>query len=59
METLHNVSLAQCLENPDVVKKYGDMRDWHHAVGTGPFILKEYVSDSHLIAGSESGLLGT
>ena len=48
METLHNVSLAQCLENPDVVKKYGDMRDWHHAVGTGPFILKEYVSDSHL-----------
>jgi ABC-type transport system substrate-binding protein len=48
METLHNVSLAQCLENPDVVKKYGDMRDWHHAVGTGPFILKEYMSDSHL-----------
>jgi peptide/nickel transport system substrate-binding protein len=48
METLHNVSLAQCLENPDVVKKYGDMRDLHHAVGTGPFILKDYVSDSHL-----------
>jgi len=47
METLHNVSLAQCLENPDVVKNTG-YAGLHHAVGTGPFILKEYVSDSHL-----------
>jgi len=42
METLHNVSLAQCMENYDVVKKYGDMRDWHHALGTGPFMMKEF-----------------
>ena len=47
METLHNISLAQCLENPDVVKKYGDMCDWHNAVGTGPFILQDFVPDSH------------
>jgi peptide/nickel transport system substrate-binding protein len=47
METLHNVSLAQCLENPDVVKKYGDMRDWHHAIGTGPYILKEFVAGKY------------
>ena len=44
MEMLHNVGLAQCLENPDVVKKWGDMSDWHHAVGTGPFILKEFAA---------------
>ena len=46
METLHNVSLAQCMENPDAVKKWGDVTDWHHAIGTGPFILKEFVAGS-------------
>jgi len=33
-----------CIENPDVVKLYGDATDWHHAIGTGPFILKDFVS---------------
>ena len=46
MEALHNISLAQCLENPDAVKKWGDVRDWHHAIGTGPFILQDFVSGS-------------
>ena len=46
METLHGVMQGQCLENPDAVKKWGDVRDWHHAIGTGPFILKDFVSDS-------------
>ena len=43
METLHNVGLAQCLENRDVVRKWGDMRDWRHAIGTGPFILQDFI----------------
>jgi peptide/nickel transport system substrate-binding protein len=43
MESLHNISQAQCLENPDAVKKWGDVRDWHHAIGTGPFILRDFV----------------
>jgi peptide/nickel transport system substrate-binding protein len=30
----------------EVVKKYGDMGDWHNAAGTGPFILKDYVTGS-------------
>ena len=34
---------AQCLENPDAVQKWGDVSDWHHAIGTGPFILKDFV----------------
>ena len=29
---------------PEVIKTYGDALDWHHAVGTGPFILKDFVS---------------
>jgi peptide/nickel transport system substrate-binding protein len=43
METLHNAKQAQCLENPEAVKQWGDLRDWHHAIGTGPFILKDFV----------------
>jgi peptide/nickel transport system substrate-binding protein len=31
---------------PDVVKTYGDANDWHHAVGTGPFIVTDFVSGS-------------
>ncbi len=29
---------------PEVVQKYGDMRKWENAVGTGPFMLVDYVS---------------
>lgn len=30
----------------EVVEKYGDMSDWHNAVGSGPFILTDYVGGS-------------
>lgn len=29
----------------DVVEELGDLRDWQNAVGTGPYILKDYVAD--------------
>jgi peptide/nickel transport system substrate-binding protein len=46
-ETLHQVqNSVQCLENPDAVKLWGDVSDWHHAIGTGPFILTDFVSGS-------------
>jgi len=35
---------SQCIQDPDVVKMYGDTNDWHHAIGTGPFILTDFVS---------------
>ena len=47
METLHGVMQGECLENPEAVEKWGDLDDWHHAIGTGPFFLKDYVSESH------------
>ncbi len=31
---------------PEVVAKYGNMGDWQHAEGTGPFMLTDYVSGS-------------
>lgn len=33
-----------CIENPDAVKQWGDVNDWHHAIGTGPFMLTDFVS---------------
>ena len=46
MEALHGVNPTQCMENPEAVRKWGNLDDWHHAIGTGPFILKEFVSGS-------------
>jgi peptide/nickel transport system substrate-binding protein len=46
MEALHKVYPSLCLENPDAVQKWGDLNDWHHAIGTGPFILQDFVSGS-------------
>jgi peptide/nickel transport system substrate-binding protein len=45
METLHNYSLAHCIVNPEAVKEWADVSDWHHAIGTGPFILEDFVPD--------------
>ena len=28
---------------PEVIEKYGNMQDWHNVVGTGPFMLTDYV----------------
>jgi peptide/nickel transport system substrate-binding protein len=33
---------------PEVINKYGDVTDWHNAVGTGPFLIKDYVTGSSL-----------
>lgn len=32
----------------EVVEMYGDLRDWKNIVGTGPWIMNDYVSDSSL-----------
>jgi peptide/nickel transport system substrate-binding protein len=33
---------------PEVIQKNGDMKDWKNVVGTGPFILKDYVNASSI-----------
>jgi len=39
--TNHSPELV--IEAREAVEKWGDVNDWHHAIGTGPFILKEFV----------------
>lgn len=40
--------IASCLVPPEVVQKYGDQNDWHNVVGTGPFMLTDFVSASSM-----------
>ena len=34
------------VEPPEVIQKYGSMADWHNNVGTGPFMITDFVSGS-------------
>jgi len=38
-------SPTAAFEAREAVEKWGDLNDWHHAIGTGPFILQDFVSD--------------
>jgi peptide/nickel transport system substrate-binding protein len=42
IDALQEVATTLCLENPEAVRKWGDVRDWRHALGTGPFILIDF-----------------
>ena len=35
---------SQVFEASEAVEEWGDLSDWRHAIGTGPFILKDFVS---------------
>ena len=44
------VRVTECVHivPPEVVNKYGSMTDWRNSVGTGPFMLKDYVDNSQV-----------
>ena len=46
LETVQGLGDENAIECPDAVKAYGNLNDWHHAIGTGPFILTDFVSGS-------------
>jgi peptide/nickel transport system substrate-binding protein len=35
-----------CIANPETVTQYGNLNNWHNAIGTGPFILTDFVDTS-------------
>jgi ABC-type transport system substrate-binding protein len=37
-------SPTAAIEAREAVEKWGDLNDWHHAIGTGPFILQDFLS---------------
>ena len=45
-------------ESPLAVQTWGNLNDWHHALGTGPFILTDFVRRYCGNSGQESKLLG-
>jgi len=48
LETMQGIATsgANNIENPEAVQLWGNLNDWHHAIGTGPFILTDFVSGS-------------
>jgi peptide/nickel transport system substrate-binding protein len=48
MENISSPSNITNIVAPEAVKLWGDVNDWHHAIGTGPFILQDFVSGSAL-----------
>ena len=47
LETLQaKATCGQVFENPEAVQEWGNLSDWHHAIGTGPFILTDFVDGS-------------
>ena len=37
------------IEPPEILQKYGNIRDWKNAIGTGPFIRTDYVPGSQIV----------
>ena len=47
-ENLEAPGIGGCIESPEAVALWGNLNDWHHAIGTGPFILQDFVSSSSM-----------
>ena len=48
METMQGLGTTQDIECREAVQEWGNLNDWHHAIGSGPFILNDFISDSSL-----------
>ena len=46
--TMQTIDVVCDYEAPEIVQQYGNLADWHHAVGTGPFILTDFVDNSSM-----------
>jgi peptide/nickel transport system substrate-binding protein len=49
---IENLTASNCqntIEDPDAVTAYGNLNNWHNAIGTGPFLLTDFVDGSSLV----------
>jgi len=47
-ETMQEIGNEQCIECPEAVAQWGNLNNWHSAIGSGPFILQDFVDGSSL-----------
>jgi len=47
-ETMHSPGVDTCMVNREAVQQWGDVNNWHRAIGTGAFMISDYVSGSSL-----------
>ena len=45
-ETIQAFGTVGCIEAREAVQQWGNLSDWRHAIGTGSFILKDFISGS-------------
>ena len=46
VDNFQTISVAMNIECPDAVTAYGNLNNWHNAIGTGPFIVTDFVDGS-------------
>jgi len=46
LETIEALANNNEIAAPEAVNQWGNLNDWHNQIGTGPFILKDYVTGS-------------
>jgi len=42
-DAMQSIGSLSSIEAHEAVEKWGNLDDWHHAIGTGPFILKDFI----------------
>jgi ABC-type transport system substrate-binding protein len=52
-------SAIDCIVPSEAVQLYGNLNDWHDAVGTGPFILQDFVDSSSMTLVKNPNYWGT
>jgi len=45
-ETMEAIGTLPGMEAPEAIAQWGNLNDWHDAVGSGPFILKDFVDST-------------
>jgi len=59
LENLEAPGASTSIESPAAVKQWGDVTDWHHAIGTGPFMLQDYISGTSVTLVKNPNYWGT